>query len=368
MHLEPGQRILLVSPEAWGPAKVSKHHYAQALVDRGCEVYFLDPYGPGRSWSVTRDPGGVQVVHAPPMPRGTRFLPGAVRAFLDDRRMERLADLCGGSFDLCWNFDLYRFRDLRDRTHARVRMLHVMDLPLPDDLAGPARSADAVLFISPRMAEHLPPSAPPHLHVPHGLALPQVEPVPPRDLRGGVRIAYLGNLAQRFLDLEGLARVAKADPRIVLYLVGPYGGNLTTGKRAPDPRWDALRKLPNVVHVGPIPSEQVQGWLAAMDILLVAYDTLRFPRETAHPHKVIEYLYSGRLVLATHMADMTDLEDLLVMLGPGVPIDAGIPEVIDRLHELNTPEAGERRRRFALTLRYVEHVDRIAGFLERVGP
>jgi len=36
------QTILIISPESWGKSKISKHHYALALANRGMKVYFLN--------------------------------------------------------------------------------------------------------------------------------------------------------------------------------------------------------------------------------------------------------------------------------------------------------------------------------------
>ena len=39
--------ILLISPETWGPVKVSKHHYANYLA-KANQVYFFNPSLPAK--------------------------------------------------------------------------------------------------------------------------------------------------------------------------------------------------------------------------------------------------------------------------------------------------------------------------------
>ena len=103
-----GSRILLVSPEAWGPAKLSKHHYAQALRDQGMRVYFMGPSNSDR-FSLEHLDNGITLVHSPAQPRGLRWAPVLFREWVEARRMAELARICGGPFDVLWNFDLFRF-------------------------------------------------------------------------------------------------------------------------------------------------------------------------------------------------------------------------------------------------------------------
>ncbi|MBK9421160.1 MAG: hypothetical protein IPN44_08905 [Flavobacteriales bacterium] len=146
-----GKRILLVSHEAWGPVRLSKHHYASTLIDQGAQVFFLGPDELGRRDIAVelQQAGAPTIVHRAPPMRGIRHLPVELRERMEERQMRALATTCGGAFDVLWNFDLFRFRSLKDRSHARLYMLHVMDLKHPDELSGPAKCADAVIVVSP---------------------------------------------------------------------------------------------------------------------------------------------------------------------------------------------------------------------------
>ena len=170
----------------------------------------------------------------------------------------------------------------------------------------------------------------------------------------------------RYLDLEALLRAANAHPEITLYLIGPRTGNLGNTSPEREAPWERLISLPNVQWVGGVPSGSIPEWLAAMDLLLVAYDSGRFTVETAHPHKVMEYLQSGRPVLATFMRDMQAFNDQLIMLPCGVPVDAGIGDVLSRLPELLEPDRVQARRDSVRNLTYPAHVRRIIRYLDSV--
>jgi glycosyltransferase involved in cell wall biosynthesis len=355
-----GSRILLVSPEAWGPAKLSKHHYAQALQDQGMRVYFMGPSDSDR-FSLEPLDNGITLVHGPAQPRGLRWAPIRFREWVEAQRMAGLARLCGGPFDVLWNFDLFRFRWLRDRRHARSRVLHVMDLPRATALRDPATRADAIVLVSPAMASHLPPGSVAPLIVPHGLSTHASQAIVPPDLKPGIRVGYLGNMAIPYLDKESLLRAVRQHSRITLYLIGPHGGNL--GQAPVDRTWQSLIAEPNVVWVGAVPSEHVGAWLNKMDLLLIAYDSGRYANETAHPHKVLEYLASGRPILATHMRDMAHLPPLIEMLPLGMRVDQAMTRTLGELERLSSAELVQARRTHAQEHSYSRHTARILHHL-----
>jgi Glycosyl transferases group 1 len=220
------------------------------------------------------------------------------------------------------------------------------------------------VLISATMAGHLPDGAPKPLTVPHGLADRTSSDHKPPALVDGIRSAYLGNMAIPYLDRSSLLRAVRAHPEMTLYLLGPYGGNL--GDRPMDPIWEAILKEPNVIWTGAIPSEHVHAWLSAMDLLIIAYDSARYLNETAHPHKVMEYLASGRPVLATYMRDMAHLDHLIEMLPPGVPIDHALGKVLNDLEQLGTLELFNARRTYALANTYAKHTTTILEHIDHL--
>lgn len=359
-----GKRILVVSPEPWGSQRVSKHHYAQAACDAGARVYFLGPRYSDSIRVAAQNGDTPTLVSAPRPLRGMRFLPERLCAQAEARYLQRIATACGGRFDLLWNFDLYRFRHLTERTGALYRLLHVMDLPRPSDLRRPAQLADGIILISDRMREHVQASDAHVMQLPHGLSTKRQDMSHPPELPPGTKMGYLGNLAIPYLDLAPLVQIAERYPQHWLYLMGPMGGDLGGNKPADAALWERLTTLPNVVLTGPIPFDRIDVWLRAMDLLLISYDTVKYPRETAHPHKVLEYLRSGRTILASHMMDMMHVRDHITMMEPSLPISAAIDQVLAELPKTNAADKQQARMEFARSMGYDQLLDRIARFIQ----
>jgi glycosyltransferase involved in cell wall biosynthesis len=326
------------------------------------KVYFMGPSRSDHFWLEPLD-NGITLVHSPSTPRGLRWTPITFREWLESRRMAQLAMLCEGPFDVLWNFDLFRFQCLRDRRHARVRVLHVMDLPSGTSLFDIAERSDAIILVSQTMARHLPVGAVEPIIVPHGYSPSPVHHVTLPDTHNGIRVGYMGNMAIPCLDRPSLLRLVRANRHITLYLIGPDGGNLS--KEYEGDFWRELIAEPNVSWIGAVPSEQVGGWLRAMDLLLIAYDTVRYVNETAHPHKLLEYLASGRPILATYMRDMVHLTHLIEMLPPGAGVDRYFSETLARLEELSAPDLVDARIAYALEHTYTQHTARILDHLNR---
>lgn len=356
------KRILIVSPEAWGSMRISKHHYATTLAQAGAKVFFMGPRGAPCSDGVApTELEGLTLVPDTWHVRGQRFLPRRLRAWLDAMHLASVARMCGGGFDVLWNFDAFRFRSLRTRAHARFRLLHLMDLPRAQDAFEPASNADLVIAVSQSMLDALGEHARTRLHVPHG-TVPRGPGTARVERTGqGPHLGYAGNLAIPFLDLEGILRIASEHPQVTIHLFGPwskaFGGR---GQLAPA-TLERLRGRSNIRLHGQVPSSELPDHLSAMDLLLVAYDSARFPNETRNSHKVLEYLMTGKAILASHMADLTQLDQLLVMAPPGTSIADLAGRVLRELPELNAPELMARRRAYAASMTYDAHLDRIAA-------
>ncbi len=357
-----GKRILIVSPEAWGPVRVSKHHYASTLMENGAHLFFLGPDSPtehGIRIMAEETAQPALLFRTPPL-RGMRFLPRAVRAWLEARQMKHLATAAGGPFDLLWNFDLHRFRSLTNRSHARERIVHVMDLREPAELFEPAGFADLVIVVSPSMAKGIENWEDRVLHLGHGwmqrergtIELPSYSP--------GIKIAYLGNLAMRAIAWDSIIGIAKSFPDVQLHLIGPLHGAFgDTTSIAPSIE-KQLRALPNIKLIGPVPYDQVPDRLEAMDILLIAYDLERVGLKATSSHKLLEYLASGKVVLSSYLEDHDDLAGLVVMARPGESVMPYVKELLCHLPAHNAPELEAKRKAYAEAHSYMQKVAQVA--------
>lgn len=361
-----GKRILIVSPEAWGPVRLSKHHYASALMEEGAIVFFLGPdernaVGVTLEQAANGDPF---ILHRHRPIRGLRLLPRVTRAWIEAVQLRKLAEVCGGPFDVLWNFDLYRFRSLVKRKDASLRIQHVMDLRCSADLLEPASHADLVIVVSPSMAEGLDDLTVRILKLPHAWMPRRSGSMELPSLPLGPRVGYLGNLAMHAIHWPSILNIASCDPFVQLFLMGPLSGAFGEDAKLDEHIEGALRALPNVHFTGPLPYDHVPRWLEAMDILLIAYDSEALSAPATSSHKLLEYLASGPVVLSSNLEDHADLSDLLVMAKPGQSIMDLFAVVIADLDTLNSPERKQARRAFAASRTYAENLRRINNLLQ----
>jgi len=361
-----GKRILIVSPEAWGTVRLSKHHYATTLMECGAEVFFLGPDMENMDLPGIAQRQGpnvpVLIWRKPPM-RGLRYLPRPIRSLMEAQQMKTLAEICGGAFDILWNFDLHRFRNLTDRKHATLHIVHAMDLRRPQDLVDPAAHADHVFVVSPSMTGALAKDQAHAVVLPHAwmprkpitFALPS--------LPDGIKAGYLGNLAMRSIHWDSICSIAAKHPEVQFYLMGPVEGAFGDHTRINPTVAQRLQFLPNIRIEGPLPYDEVPQWLDAMDVLLIAYDLESTGLKATSSHKVMEYLASGKVVVSSFLEDHQNVPDLIVMARPGENINTYFHQVINQLEHYNSTELQARRKNLAASNTYAERVASILKFI-----
>lgn len=110
---------------------------------------------------------------------------------------------------------------------------------------------------------------------------------------------YVGTIG-RWFDWEAIRTVLDADARNRVVLVGPAEVNI--------PAWERLE------HVGRVPKEDVDSWIAAFDVCLYPFvrDALL---ETINPVKIYEYLAGNKPVLAVDSRETRRFGDLVTRYG-----------------------------------------------------
>ncbi len=352
-----GKDILIISPQSWGKNKVSKHHYASELASSGGRVFFLDP--PSREkgkrefeLGAELEPGLWKVSHRRPV-KGLRFYPSYLRKRLMKEQVRRIETECGvEGFDLVWSFEGSRFFDLALFGEKALKIFHMVDLVQDENLPLVSGSADLVLGTTSFIEEKVRPYVHRFHKVPHGcrserLVEDRAQVESDRPLAG-----YLGNLGIPFIDQQLLAALPERFPEIGLYLVGPQ-------MEEDDEVLKSLEKASNVEILGPVPSEEIPSYLARMDVLLILYDAERYPEQVAAPHKVMDYLASGKVIVSTWMEEHREHRDLIRMVERQEDLIPAFKEVVEDLETWNAPELQKRRKAIAESRTYDKLLDRI---------
>ncbi|MEM8894003.1 MAG: glycosyltransferase, partial [Bacteroidota bacterium] len=149
----------------------------------------------------------------------------------------------------------------------------------------------------------------------HGYQVPRLSStfefdIPGKNLK---KALYVGNLSMRYIDWDLLERSANAFPEVDFVFVGPEGrSNLSSGRDKAKLNRDRLRQLDNVYFLGPINALDIPQVLGLADILLIAYQEAHH-KDQAAPHKIVEYLASGRAIAATFTEEFVDAAPNLFM-------------------------------------------------------
>lgn len=351
--------ILLISPEPWEAHFVSKHHYAQELARRGHDVLFHGPpetNGDMRLEEVGfRGDGRLRVLRAPRVAPGLRFLPARVRRTLEARWLRRVECLAGGRIGVVWLFENSRFYDMRFAGN-RLKIYHQVDLnqDFHPDVA--AETADQVFCTSELIRQRLLSYSAHVAVIHHGVQIADIAPETEAAMFATrtLNCLYVGNMSMPYLDRDLFLRCIQAYPHLSFHFVG--------GFRDGDSFRETLSALPNVYLHGKIPAGRVLSIAANADILMVAYQKAHFD-DQSNPHKMMEYMMAGKVIVATYTMEYEGVSDLLAMCGRDDDYVALMGEVAGNIDAWNTPDLIARRRAFAADNSYPRQLDRIAAAL-----
>lgn len=354
--------VLLVSPEPWSAHSVSKHHYARVLARTGRRVLFLDPPSPDASGISLEDVPGIQglrIVRGPRVAAGLRLMPAAIRRWLEARWLARLEKIAGAPIDTVWLFENSRFYDLRF-AGDRLKIYHQVDLDQDFHPLDAARTADVCLCTTDIIRKRLL-SVRPDVHKVHHATVivdsPRVDPVLADTLiTPGKHAVCVGNMDRACLDHASLQRLVERHGDVTFHFIGGYSPS--------SPTYILTHGRSNVVWWGKRDHRELPAALAAADVLLVAY-ARGYHDDLASPHKFMEYLLSGKVIVASYTDEYKDKADLVEMAGPDEDIDGVFERVIGDLGHYNAPGLMARRQAFALEHRYERQLARIQGIVRQ---
>jgi glycosyltransferase involved in cell wall biosynthesis len=301
-------------------------------------------------------------VDAPRVAPGLRFLPSFLRRRLESRWLANLERMVGHDIRTVWLFENSRFFDLRF-AGDRLKIYHQVDLNQEFHPGIASRTADVVFCTTDLIRERLLPHNSRVFKIHHGLAevdnpLPLTEAQQGRFEAHGPHAVYIGNLEMAYLDVELLTNTVRRFPALHFHLVGGYSES--------GPLRRALASESNVTWWGKIDFRQIPSLLASADLLLVAYQVARAD-DQASPHKFMEYLASGKVVVATWTDEYKDKRHLLAMAEPGEDYLTLLQDVLTKLDTLNAPEQARLRRAFARQHTYGEQWLKIQSILTKHG-
>jgi glycosyltransferase involved in cell wall biosynthesis len=201
-----------------------------------------------------------------------------------------------------------------------------------------AAQADMVISTSPALAQKLSEFNPESVCVPNAadfslFSKPATkEPV---DMAGiiGPKVLYMGNIGLR-IDYNLLENLALKHPKLQLVFVGPKDEREFKGQ--------ALESLSNVHFLGAKPYKELIEYVHACDVCMIPFEPNDLTRYI-YPLKINEYLATGKPVVSSRFADLSDFESVIYTYTNSEDCYAAITRAIDE----NSKQKQKARREVA---------------------
>lgn len=352
------KNILLISPENWNHIFVSKHHYATHLSAMGAHVVFANP--PGKKWQLnsTQYPG-VQILDYPKFVKGLRKMPTVLAKKLIRYRLEEIEAFTQISFDIIWSFDNSVFFDFSELNNT-FNISHIVDLNQDFETAKAASTADLCLYTTPYIGQRLN-QWNQNCHFIHhgynekGIGDPVVLPG-----ENKIKLLYAGNLNMPYIDWGILLESVEKFPNIDFVFLGPdQYEKLNSEKKE-------MLANPNVFSLGKIDAHYLQSYYQAADALIICYQE-NYHLDQANPHKMMEYLGSGKTIIASWTECFANHADEMILMKPSNnEFTSLIKKFIADNKYYNSKVLNQRRKEFASKNTYVKQIEKIEGLINSI--
>jgi glycosyltransferase involved in cell wall biosynthesis len=262
--------------------------------------------------------------------------------------------------NVIWNFENSRFFDMNFALDC-LRIYHQVDFNQDFHVQTAARTADICFCTTDYIKRLLQPYNPNVFKIHHGVsenAFVYDDRQLPDENRNGrkIRATYVGNLDIPYLDDDLLKELVEKFNNVEFVLVGAYKRE---GKI-----FAQLSSFPNIRFAGKVASERIKGFLIESDILLLCYRADKYKEQLASPHKMMEYLASGKVIVATYTDEYKDKRDLLVMSNTNKEYSKLFGQVVLNLNDYNSLDLQKRRIEFAKNYTYKKQLEKISSLIE----
>ncbi len=371
MNLARASRILIISPQRWQGFKVSKHHYAIELVERGHMVYFLEP--PERKYTskirvikISQTKEIYLIKYGLVTPYFFRF---HIRKIYDLAMLwqaRRIRDLIE-KIDVIWDFDNVAFFTTLP-FNAALRIYHPVDV-FVDRCNG--KQADVMFSVSPTLLDLSKNHTVPKFFINHGLSKTYESYARERleFLRMGIRprsneatansktltVGYVGNLDHPAIDWDFMTKALQSHQDIKFIFFGPYTRDVGRESRG----IDTLHRARNVELRGLVGPEEILKGVEEIDLFLMCYKkTEGYFMDNSH--KILEYLATGKTIVSSILSVYQSSELIRMPAEDGsITLLEILTDTIDRIDCFNAFDRQICRIEYALDHTYARQVDRI---------
>lgn len=343
------KNILLISPEPWSHIFVSKHHYATHLAERGNQVVFLNPPSPRGYRIFKTEYDNLRVANYPGFWKGLRFFPKFLRKKNESNvfiRIEKIADL---KFDVIWSFDNSVFFDFDALPNSLLKISHIVDLNMNFRFRQAASSADFCFSCTQKLVNKQRKFNSNTHFIQHGYdAATEKEWIIESTKIKDIKVGYAGNLDIEYIDWSLIQNVVNKHSNCQFYFAGSGSTHLHNE---------------NAHFIGRLDRGELLSFYKQMDVLIIAYKADVFSDQLANPHKVMDYLGSGKPIIATYTKEYKNL-DLIYMTKKNNEWPLLFEEIINDLSKYNTKVLSDMRKNYALVNTYKKQIDKIQKLID----
>ena len=360
--------------------RVSKHHYALELAERGSTVYFIEPPDlENKDVSITPsgEHAGLFIVKYKPVYRGKRFLPSFMFRILVHRQVDILIKAIGKKPDVLWCFDPYRFMNLK-WFKAPVSIFFAADLFPHEHLPEEVSTADFSLGVSDSIVQSMKPTGKPVYFINHGLSRHFTETARKRMNETGsnpqpknkITVGYVGNLLMEAPDRKVMQQVISGNPDAQFIFWGQYEkkGNFV-GFSSPEVTAfiEFLQAAPNVTLRGAVHPSVLNSEIEQADMFWICWQiNTRKLWDGSNSHKILEYLSTGNPVVSHYMSTYHDSKLVDILRSKENDGYAALFSAVkDRVKNGEPVELKQERIRFAIANSYNAHITAVESLIQQ---
>lgn len=344
--------IVIISPDDWNFIHLSKHHYAILLAKQN-EVYFVNPPNSGNEDFVDSN---VKVINSYRNIRGLNRLPSKV-LIKEVMKFEinSILKIINKPLDIVWSFDSSRLYFL-DLFKTNIRIAHLVDLSENFYLEELTSSSTISFATSDSIIDNIKKYQSKVFKIDHGfrkfeatqnLALPGCN---------SIKGVYVGNLNIKYIDWEIIKFISIEKPEIDFIFIGPHSDALKE-------QIEAFNTNRNIYLLPKVKSDLIPSYLAAADFCLLVYKSKEYYQQLQNPHKIMQYLGSGKPIFATLTHEYIG-KDLLFMIGHEENAVACFEQFLIKLGSRKSDEQTNKRVTYALQNTYENQLAKIEKLLE----
>lgn len=343
-----GLNIIIISPDSWDGLPVSKHQYAIELAKRNNKVFFINPHE-----IEIKEEDGVKIISAYKKIRGLGRMPKALAKKLMNKEVKSILKQTGVSkVDLVWSFDTSRLYYL-DLFGATIKIAHVVDYSEHFHFQELVSSADYSFATSDSITDKMKQYDHQVFKINHGFVVSNNMAVPTNFAKSNC--IYIGNLTIPYLDWETVFSIVEENDEVKFEFIGSRSGNLS------EDQLSFMRQVeaqPNACFFDKVSPDKVSERIRKADFCLMVYDFAKYPEQLQNPHKLMQYLGSGKPVFSSFTHEFQNT-DVLYMFTDKTTASSEFKKFIADEKGLFTEAEAVKRINFAMDNTYAKQIERI---------